>query len=148
MVVTYLLSDRLVIGNDLSELRRMTDWLHSCCRAAGVSEDVVYTLDYCANEAVANIISYAYDDPAPHEITLELNEAERGVRLVISDDGKPFNMLAAPEHQPPENIDEARIGGLGIHLIRRMISDCEYRRSGNLNVLSLEARPKSLPRDA
>jgi serine/threonine-protein kinase RsbW len=147
-VVTELLSDRLVIGNDLSELRRMTEWLRTSCNAAGIPKDVVYTLDFCANEAVANIISYAYDDPGPHNITLELHEAEQGARLVISDDGKPFNVLAAPEHRLPENIEAARIGGLGIHLIRRLITDCEYRRAGGFNVLSLEARHKPQSRDA
>jgi len=147
-VVTELLSDRLVIGNDLSELRRMTDWLRTSCENAGIPRDVVYTLDFCANEAVANIISYAYDSPGPRDIAIELNATEGGARLVISDDGKPFNVLAAPEHRPPENIESARIGGLGIHLIRRMISACEYRRSGRFNVLSLEAKHNPQPRDA
>jgi len=147
-VVTDLLNVSLVIGNDLSELRRMTEWLRTSCNAAGIPKDVVYTLDFCANEAVANIISYAYDTPGPHHITLDLQETERGARLVIRDDGKPFNVLAAPEHQPPGNIEEARIGGLGIHLIRRLIADCEYQRSGGFNVLSLEARHKTQSHDA
>lgn len=147
-MVSELLSDRLVIGNDLSELRRMTSWLRASCESAGISRDVAYKLDFCANEAVANIISYAYDGPEPRDITLELNETEGGARLVISDDGKPFNVLAAPEHQTPENIEAAHIGGLGIHLIRRLITDCEYRRTGSFNVLSLEARHSPKPPDA
>ena len=147
-MVTDLLCDRLVIGNDLSELRRMTEWLRTSCESAGLPGDVVYTLDFCANEAVANIINYAYDSPGPRNITLELKETEGGARLVISDDGKPFNVLAAPEHQPPENIEDARIGGLGIHLIRRLITDSEYRRADGLNVLSLEARHNPQQPDA
>jgi anti-sigma regulatory factor (Ser/Thr protein kinase) len=146
--VTNLLCDRLVIGNDLSELRRMTDWLRTSCESAGVPGDVIYTLDYCANEAVANIISYAYDSPGTRNITLELKETEGGARLVISDDGKPFNVLAAPEHLPPESIEDARIGGLGIHLIRRLITGSEYRRADGLNVLSLEARHNPQQPDA
>lgn len=126
----------------------MTSWLRASCESAGISKDVAYKLDFCANEAVANIISYAYDGPEPRDITLELNETKGGARLVISDDGKPFNVLAAPEHQPPENIEDARIGGLGIHLIRRLINDCEYRRADGLNVLSLEAQHNPQQRDA
>ena len=147
-MVTDLLCDRLVIGNDLSELRRMTDWLRTSCETAGVSGDVIFKLDFCANEAVANIINYAYESPGPRTITLELNETEGGARLVISDDGKPFNILEAPEHQLPESIEEARVGGLGIHLIRRLITDSEYRRVGGLNVLSLEAQHNPQQPDA
>jgi anti-sigma regulatory factor (Ser/Thr protein kinase) len=147
-VVTDLLCDRLVIGNDLSELRRMTDWLRTSCETAGVRGDVIYKLDFCANEAVANIINYAYESPGPRNITLELSETDGGARLVISDDGKPFNVLEAPEHQIPANIEEARIGGLGIHLIRRLITDSEYRRVDGFNVLSLEAQHNPQQPDA
>ena len=147
-MTTAMLGDRIVIGNDVAELRRMTGWLRTCTEAADVPPELVHRLDVCANEAVTNIISYAYDDRARHEITLELTETATGVSLVIRDDGRPFNFMEAPAHGAPASLDEAEIGKLGIHLIRRLMTRCDYRREGGANVLLLEAHPRPQPGNA
>jgi anti-sigma regulatory factor (Ser/Thr protein kinase) len=132
--------DHIVIGNDVSELRRMTRWLWVSAAEADISHDLVHTLDVVANEAVANIIDYAYEDKGRHDISLELTKTSSGATLVIRDDGKPFNLLEVPEHKIPAGIDDATIGGLGVHLIRRLTTRCEYRREDHFNVLLLEAK--------
>ncbi len=138
-MTTALLGNRLVIGNDAAELRRMSQWLRDSAAAADIAPDLVFALDHCANEAVINIIDYAYDDAARHDITLELNRTAEGACMVIRDDGKPFNLLQAPEHENCGCIADAKIGGLGIHLIRCLMARCEYRREDGENVLTLEA---------
>ena len=140
-MTTVTPSTRFVMGNDLAELRRMTQWVQESAGAAGIAPEVVRILDQCANEAVVNIISYAYEDAKRHDITLELNKTAHGASLLIRDDGKPFNMLDVPERTPAADLAGAQIGGLGIHLIRRMAARCDYRREGGFNVLSLEAQP-------
>ena len=131
---------RLIIRNEITELRRMSDWLVANGQAAGIPSAVLHRLEVCANEAVTNIISYAYDDSESHEIALELYRTADGARLVIRDDGKPFNMLAAPEHHQPASLADARIGGLGLPLLRGLMSHCVYQRENGFNVLSLEAQ--------
>lgn len=133
-------TERLVIANRTDELRRMSQWLNGCAVAMSLPAKAVFNLDVCANEAVANICSYAHEDGAQHEITLELTGTDEGVRLVIRDDGKPFNPLEWPEPAAFQSIEEARIGGLGILLMRQLLSGCDYRRNGSFNELILEAR--------
>ena len=147
-MTTAMPGDHIVIGNDVAELRRMTGWLRAYTKAVDMPPQLVHRLDVCANEAVANIISYAYDQPGWHEITLALSETARGVRLVIRDDGKPFNVLEVPEHVAPANLDDARIGGFGVHIIRRLMAHCDYRRENDINVLSLETAHKLQPGNA
>jgi anti-sigma regulatory factor (Ser/Thr protein kinase) len=132
------LANRLVIANQVTELRRMTEWLWANGTAADIPQDLLFKLDVCANEAVINIITYAYEDSRPHDITLELNKTEAGACLVIQDDGKAFNMLEVAEREKAESLADAAIGGLGIHLIRRLMERCDYQRQGAFNVLSLE----------
>ncbi len=134
---------RLVISNQICELRRMSQWLSDSAIAAGTPQDLVYALEYCANEAIYNIISYAFDDGQRHEITLELSKTAEGASLIIRDDGKPFNPLEAPAVKQPEGLDDMKIGGLGVHLIRQLTWRCNYQREGAINVLRLEARPGS-----
>jgi len=139
-----MLTDRIVIANTIDELPRMTSWLLDGATAAGLPPDLVFNLDVCLTEAVFNIISYAYDDARPHDIILELSGTDHGARLVISDDGRPFNLLAASLPALAETLEDARIGGLGIPLIRKM-ADCRYQRVDDRNVLTLEVRHKPLP---
>ena len=143
-----MLGERIVIGNNVAELRRMSGWLRAYTEAADIPPECVHRLDVCANEAVTNIISYAYEEPGWHEITLELSETAQGVRLVIRDDGKPFNALEVPAHMTPASLDAAEIGGLGVHLIRRLMPHCDYRRENGINVLCLETEHKLQPGNA
>jgi len=143
-----MFSERLVIVNNISELRRMTQWLRTSSAAANIPQDLVQMLDVCANEAVSNIISYAYDDRGRHEINLALTRTDGGARLEIRDDGKPFNVLEVPEHKMPLTLADATVGGLGVHLIRRLMTHCDYRRDVGHNVLSLEAGSVRRPGNA
>lgn len=130
--------EQLVIANQLHELRRMTQWLHDSGQALGIAEDALFRLDVCANEAVTNIIDYAFVDNRRHNICIEMNKTPAGAILVIRDDGVNFNPLDMPEHQTPATLAEAAIGGLGIRLIKRMTSRCSFKRANGLNVLTLE----------
>ncbi len=143
-----MLSERLIISNDLTELRRMSAWLKRCCGVAEIPDDVVFSLDLCANEAVTNIICYAFDGVGRHNIILEFSDSVRGASLTITDDGMPFNMLEAPEHKQPSSLAEAKIGGLGIHLIRHLVSQCHYQRAGGQNVFSFEVEHNPHPGNA
>ena len=143
-----MFSDRLVIVNDLRELRRMSAWLQDACAAADFGADLAGRLDLCANELVANIISYAFDDGQRHEIALEVTAAPEGASLTVRDNGRPFNLLEAPAHRQPESIEQARIGGLGIHLVRQLSSGCRYRRDGGFNVLTVDLAHQALRRHA
>jgi len=133
-----MLVEQIVIANRLDELRRMTAWLHGSAKAMGVGKDTLFKLDLCANEAVANIVSHAYSDDHRHDIILELHQDAENTSLVIRDDGVPFNPLDMPEHEVPRGLAEAGIGGLGVHLIRKLATRCRYQRVNGLNVLSLE----------
>jgi anti-sigma regulatory factor (Ser/Thr protein kinase) len=90
---------------------------------------------------VFNIISYAYDDARSHDIILEMSITEAGARLVIRDDGRPFNLLAATLPATASSLEDARIDGLGIPLIRKM-ANCRYERVDGQNVLTLELSQK------
>jgi anti-sigma regulatory factor (Ser/Thr protein kinase) len=128
---------RLVITNQLPALREMSEWLAKATRQLGASEEQIFNFDLCANEAAANIISYAYPEPGLHKIALELSRQPNNLTLTIEDDGIAYNPLARPEHPQPATLDDAEIGGLGIDLIRQFMSECRYARLQGKNQLIL-----------
>lgn len=137
--------DRIQIRNDPAELRTMSLWLGKFGNDAALAHSVRFALDLCANEAVSNIINYAYGDSEPHEIILELQTIDGGAQLTVTDDGVPFDLSNSPMRTPPETLDNAPIGGLGIQLILRLSSDVRYERRGELNILTIEFNEHAAP---
>lgn len=130
----------LVVPNRMSALRPMSEWLVDAARRFGAPGKVVDALELAANEAVANVIDYAFQDGEAHDIVLTLSRAHDGLRLAIADDGAAFDPLSVPEPVQPASIDDATIGGLGIALVRGMTDECRYARVDDRNVLTLELR--------
>ena len=97
--------------------------------------------DYLANlaieELVTNCIKYGYDDSAQHIIEIELKLTDGELVVSVVDDGHPFNPLELPEPNTDLPIEERPIGGLGIHLLRKMSDRMDYERSNGKNRLTL-----------
>ena len=130
---------QLVIPNELSSVRKMSDWLDAIILEMDMSEEIVFKFDLCANEAVTNIISYAYPENGKHEIELSLRLESGVLSLEIEDDGIPFNPLDRWPHVQPESLEKAEIGGLGIDLIRQFMDECHYVRHEGKNILKIMA---------
>jgi anti-sigma regulatory factor (Ser/Thr protein kinase) len=97
--------------------------------------------DYLANlaieELVTNCIKYGYDDSAEHIIEIELELSGGELILTVTDDGHPFNPLELPEPNTSASVQDLPIGGLGIHLLRRMSDRMDYVRTDARNRLTL-----------
>jgi len=129
----------LVVANDTAELRRLSEWLVSTASGLGVPGPLVGELEVCANEAVTNVISYAWDDNGLHEISLRIAAGDGRVTLEIEDDGRPYNPLDMPEPRRPSSLLDAPVGGLGVSIIRKMMPASRYERREGRNVLTLIA---------
>jgi serine/threonine-protein kinase RsbW len=122
---------------DLSTLEEMMHYLRSEAARIEVDEKTVHKMELACEEAIVNIISYAYpDQKGPLIITCSL----KGHRfeIVLRDRGIPFNPIDVEVNpQIDKPVLERSIGGLGIYLIRKTIDEAYYQRVGNENILRL-----------
>jgi anti-sigma regulatory factor (Ser/Thr protein kinase) len=125
----------LTLHNRISELERVSQAVESFAEAHQVPATVLHAINLCLDEVVTNIISYAYDDQTDHQITVRLALRAGELTIEVEDDGKPFNPLTAPEPDLYKPMEERQIGGLGIHLLRNVMDDIEYRRQQDHNLL-------------
>lgn len=129
----------LRIQNDFLALRKMSAWLEEAGVALHLPAPQRFEFDLVANEAVTNIISYGYPGGRAGEIKLSFGVTHGVVSLEIEDDGRPFNPLEIEPRHAPDGLDDAEIGGLGIHLIRMTMAECEYRVRVDRNVFTLRS---------
>ena len=97
--------------------------------------------DYLANlaieELVTNCVKYGYDDTREHIIEIELRLSPAELVLTVTDDGHPFNPLELPEPDTRLPVEDRAVGGLGIHLLRKMSDRMEYVRADGKNRLMI-----------
>ncbi len=121
------------------DLRAMSEWLGKVCTQLALNDSIVKDLDVCANEAVSNILFYAYQDHESHQINIRLELKEQKLILTIQDDGiafDPFDFKAIVS-ESYDKVGDLTIGGFGIKLIRSLANECRYYRSNSKNIISL-----------
>lgn len=106
-------------------------------KTAGMSQERFPILELALEELLVNVVSYAYDGE-PGWIRVGCGTLQGRFLLWIEDQGKPFNPLARAEPDVNEGIDERRVGGLGIHLVKSMTDGLTYSRHGNSNLLEVQ----------
>jgi len=112
-----------------------SEWARGLSAGAGLSEERTYALDLCVVELVTNIVEHSYRR-GPGEIQLDLDIACAAAVLTVLDAGPPFDPLSMPPPVTPASLDEASIGGYGIHMVRSTADDCRYERRGGRNVFT------------
>jgi serine/threonine-protein kinase RsbW len=129
-------ASRLVLHNDVAELKRLAGWIEGFIQQ-DTSPDVSFAVQLCLEEAVANIIMYGATKHDPLEIAVELKR--NGATLVarIEDNGRQFDPTRAPLPTPARSLEEAKVGDVGIHLMRSFASGMDYERRNGRNRLTL-----------
>jgi serine/threonine-protein kinase RsbW len=123
-----------------SELGAGLDALEAALRAERLPEATILELRLVAEELLTNLAKYGYDDGAAHWARVGLTLAAGDVILEFTDDGRPFDPLAAPPPEFSAQAGERPAGGLGVHLVRSLVDAAEYVRRGSQNVLTLRKR--------
>lgn len=118
-------------------MERVTKWLEELAKNFLLPERMVFKLDLVLNEALPNIICYAFQDQLPHDILVRFKNKDNYIVLEIIDDGTPFDPFAREAFQQPLSLDSAAIDGRGIHLINSFTDRQEYERINNCNIMRL-----------
>jgi len=131
----------VTLVNDQSEIERLGRLVEAFGEAEGLPPESIFSVNLALDEVVTNIIRYAHDDDQrEHPIFVRL-ALEGGVLTAqVEDDGRAFNPLEAPVPDIEASIEERPIGGLGIHLVRSVMSSVEYRREDGRNVLTMQKK--------
>ena len=138
LAIRYVRSDHtLVMENRIPELDKLMPFLSHFFEQENMDMSLLPQLDLALEEAATNVIMYAY--PEGEKGTAELTLALKNGKLlsVLSDSGTPFNPLEQQEANLDVSLEERKIGGLGIHLIKEIMSEISYEFKDGKNVLSM-----------
>jgi len=93
-----------------------------------VNRRLLSTVDFVLEELFTNVVKYgSRASDAPVSVHVELQAIVDGIEVSLSADGvDDFDVTRAPEVDTSLPIEQRRPGGLGLHLIRRLVDSIEY----------------------
>lgn len=110
-----------------------------------------FQLNLVLDELLTNTINYGFAKdsrpPAERHIEVLLRREGQDLVLVLEDDAAAFNPLDAPAPDLDKSLEERRIGGLGIHLVRNIMDLLHYERDGRMNRLTLRKHLSAAKQD-
>jgi anti-sigma regulatory factor (Ser/Thr protein kinase) len=106
----------------------------------GASEKASYLVRLAIEELVTNSIKFGYDDSQEHVIDIALTVSDGQLMMVVTDDGRAFDPLAAPSPDLSHKLADRALGGLGIHSLRHLADVMSYERRDDKNRLTIIKR--------
>ena len=129
---------------DMASVSQISDFFDNCLEEYAIPLRVGYSLKVVADEIYSNIVHYSGAKTA--EILFK-NDADK-ITLVFADDGKPYNPLEAEEPDITAGVEERKIGGLGLFMVRKMAELVVYDYTAGRNqmtvILSKTAKKRTL----
>lgn len=89
------------------------------------------------DELLNNIISYGFKDKNEHDIEVDIELRNLRLTITIIDDGIPFNPTSYSQPDTMLSMEDRNFGGLGIHLVKNLVDEFDYKRNTNRNIITL-----------
>ncbi len=130
----------LHLKNEPEDIDRALQSFATFCKRTQLTEDMQNSVSIVLDDLLNNIISYAFEDSEEHEIGVSFRTDEQRLVITVVDGGVEFDPFLKGEPDIESDIDERRIGGLGIHMIKSIMDDYSYRRIREQNQVVLMKR--------
>ena len=136
------LNETLTLKNDVREVAALSNFQKSFYEKMNLEKSLARQLRLAVEEAVVNVIEYAY--PAGTEGSVDITMMSDGhwLKVVIDDSGVAFDPTVEKKADTTLSVEERRIGGLGIHLVRELMDSINYERVNGHNILTRKKEVK------
>ncbi len=139
----HTLSETLTLKNNVREVSKLSSFMKSVFEKMNIEKSLSRQLRLGIEEAVVNVIDYAYPAGAEGDIDIRMMFDDRQLRVVIIDAGVPFDPTVQQDVDITLSAEERQVGGLGIHLVRELMDTINYERIDGKNTLTLIKNIKS-----
>ncbi len=135
--VTMQLLKSITLTNNVQDVPLLATFVEEVCEQAGFDASVTMQMNLAMEEAVVNVMNYAYPAGTQGDIMIDALMGNGKLQFVISDKGTPFDPTAEADADTTLSAEERPIGGLGIFLVRQLMDDINYEYKDDKNILTL-----------
>lgn len=123
---------------ELSLLSEIAKDIENFCNENSVSSADLYAINLVVDELFTNSVMYGYKGNTLGCVKVALSCNKDGVKIVFSDSAPKFNPLAeVVEPDFNSNVDDRKIGGLGVFFARKQMDEMSYEFKDAHNVITM-----------
>ena len=134
----------LELHNDVQEVALLTEWVEQIGEEWALPMSSVFQLNLALEEAVVNVMNYAFPAKEVHSFTItadtEIDGNPETMQFSLVDDGVPFDPTQQEAPDVTLSAEERQIGGLGIFLVEQFMETTVYKRENDRNILTMVYR--------
>ena len=127
----------VVLPAHLEHLPVFIEAVINAAKDGGVDQKRFFDIELALEEVLVNIMNHAYEGANGDIQILCRSDNQRCFVIEITDTGKAFDMTSVPPPDLSGAISERTIGGLGVHFVKKLTDNVQYRRYGNKNILEI-----------
>jgi serine/threonine-protein kinase RsbW len=120
----------LKIPSDVGNLRLVEKAIDELSMELDLSDDVYGNVMVATMEATNNAIIHGNNSDPGKDVKIEIECAEKELKVSIEDQGRGFDYSNIPDPTAPENLE--KINGRGIFLMERLSDEILYQEEGRI----------------
>jgi serine/threonine-protein kinase RsbW len=125
---------------DAAQLSTLTRFLQEFWSDADLAPAETASFELALEEIFMNVVMHGSPMGSMSRVEVSLALCDGCLTLMIEDDGPSFNPLSLAAPDVTASLEERRVGGLGVYLVRQMMDAVCYQRLGARNQLSMTKR--------
>ena len=120
-----------------SKITEIADFIEKSLLEEKIPQNIIFPIGLAVDEITNNIMMYAYENKEG-TLSISLTVTHEEISIEILDHGKQFNPLSFPPPDLTQEAEKRRIGGLGIHLVRKVMDEVQYKHHDGQNILTIK----------
>ena len=121
----------------IENMELLVQFISDNARKLGFSGKRVKEIELATEEALVNIINYAYPDHSGDIKVTCTQDPSKAFVIKIEDTGIAFDISSLKDPDISAGISDREVGGLGVFLIRKLMDKVHYHRKNKKNILKL-----------
>ncbi len=119
----------------LEAVRELTEYAESTFEEGGAPMAVITKMNIALDEIYSNIVKFSGATKAKVTCGVESGSC---AYMILSDNGEPYNPLEQEDPDITLSAEERSIGGLGIYMVKKSMTNITYEYAGGINTLTLK----------
>lgn len=135
----------LTVNGRYQNIKPICAFLMEGAEMAGLETAALFQIELACDEACTNIIEHAYGGEGEGDITASWAVDGDFFTIVLHDNGRSFDPSTVPAPITPaeQNLENLKIGGLGIHFMQKLMDEVSYDFGDDGNKLTMRKRIKT-----